>query len=252
MRRCGVAWSTRELAELAGTSVRAVRHYHDVGLLDVPERGANGYKRYGVAHLVRLLRIKRLTDLGFSLARIAAMGEADEHPEQALRTLDAELAATIERLQRIRVELAMTLRKPTPTDLPPELAVATADADLPDTDRALLVVLTRVLGSSTLRAYAEALRGYYAQPGVLEFDQLPADADERTRREMAEHLVPATRTLLTGHPELQDLTADAPRGARFAERAIGVALNDLYNSAQIDVLRRMGKLLGGPPGSEQA
>jgi hypothetical protein len=25
-----VAWSTREIAELAGTTVRAVRHYHEV------------------------------------------------------------------------------------------------------------------------------------------------------------------------------------------------------------------------------
>jgi hypothetical protein len=29
-----VAWSTRETAELAGTTVRAVRHYHQIGLLD--------------------------------------------------------------------------------------------------------------------------------------------------------------------------------------------------------------------------
>jgi hypothetical protein len=54
-----VAWSTREIAELAGTTVRAVRHYHEVGLLDEPKRRANGYKQYGVAHLIRLLRIKR-------------------------------------------------------------------------------------------------------------------------------------------------------------------------------------------------
>uniref|UniRef100_UPI0037167E9A MerR family transcriptional regulator n=2 Tax=Bacillati TaxID=1783272 RepID=UPI0037167E9A len=53
-----MAWSTRELAELAGTSLRAVRHYHEVGLLEEPERRANGYKQYGVAHLVRALRIR--------------------------------------------------------------------------------------------------------------------------------------------------------------------------------------------------
>ena len=29
-------WSTRELAELAGTTVKAVRHYHEIGLLDEP------------------------------------------------------------------------------------------------------------------------------------------------------------------------------------------------------------------------
>ncbi|MFD2466244.1 MerR family transcriptional regulator [Amycolatopsis silviterrae] len=44
-----------------------MRHYHEVGLLAEPERLANGYKQYGVVHLVRLLRIKRLVGLGFSL-----------------------------------------------------------------------------------------------------------------------------------------------------------------------------------------
>ena len=101
-----MAWSTRELAELAGTSLRAVRHYHEVGLLPEPERRSNGYKQYGVAHLVRLLRIKRLADLGFSLPQIAELGDDDEHPAEALRALDAELAATIERLHAARAELA--------------------------------------------------------------------------------------------------------------------------------------------------
>ena len=49
-----MAWSTRQIADLAGTSVRAVRHYHEVGLLAEPERRSNGYKQYGVAHLVRV------------------------------------------------------------------------------------------------------------------------------------------------------------------------------------------------------
>src|SRR6185312_16235456 len=33
-----VAWSTSELAHLAGTTARTVRHYHDVGLLEEPRR----------------------------------------------------------------------------------------------------------------------------------------------------------------------------------------------------------------------
>ncbi|WP_428950036.1 MerR family transcriptional regulator [Streptomyces sp. cg35] len=117
-----MAWSTREIAELADVSLRVVRHYHEVGLLSEPERRSNGYKQYGVAHLLRLLRIKRLTDIGFSLAQIAAMGEGDEHPVEALHTLDAELAAIIERLQRARAELALILRQSLPADLPGEPA----------------------------------------------------------------------------------------------------------------------------------
>ncbi len=97
-----MAWSTRELAERAGTPVKSVRYYHQVGLLDEPQRLTNGYKQYEVRHLVRLLQITRLTDLGVPLAQIESIGSSVDDPAGALRTIDAELAATIERLQRIR------------------------------------------------------------------------------------------------------------------------------------------------------
>lgn len=139
-----MAWSTREIADLAGTSLRAVRHYHDVGLLAEPERQPNGYKQYGVTHLVRLLRIKRLVDLGFSLPQIAELGEDDHHPDDALRTLDAELGAIIERLARARVELGLMLRHHAPADLPAGLATAGA-AERSEADRSLILILTRVL-----------------------------------------------------------------------------------------------------------
>lgn len=242
-----MAWSTRQLADLAGTSVRAVRHYHEVGLLNEPERRSNGYKSYGVAHLVRLLRIKRLTDLGFSLAQIAEMGEAAEHPEQALRALDAELAASIERMQRIRVELALTLQQAAPTDLPPALAQAAAHAELSDADRAFVVVLARVLGPSGIDAYIEMLQTYKADPAAVEFDNLPADADAKTRRDLAARMVPQVRTMLTKHPNLLNPYVDAPRGARYAWQTAEVAVNDLYNPAQIDVLARVGEEIEASP-----
>ena len=68
-----MAWSTREIAELAGTTVNTVRHYHQVGLLEQPDRMSNGYKQYQVRHLVRLLKIRRLRDLDVPLDQI------DEH-----------------------------------------------------------------------------------------------------------------------------------------------------------------------------
>ncbi|TQM02143.1 MerR family transcriptional regulator [Pseudonocardia kunmingensis] len=237
-----MAWSTREIAELAGTSVRAVRHYHDVGLLEEPERRVNGYKQYGVTHLVRVLRIKRLSDLGFSLSQIAAMGDADNHPEEALRTLDAELAATIERLQRVRIELGLILRQAVPTDLPPEFAPATADPELSDADRSLIVVLTRVLGSRALQAYADMLQNAPTDPVTAEFDDLPADADEHTRQDLAERSAPYVRSLYAEHPGLA-IPSDAPHGAHFVRKTVGTAVNDLYNPAQIDVMRRIDGLL---------
>jgi DNA-binding transcriptional MerR regulator len=117
-----VAWSTRELADLAGTTVRAVRHYHDVGLLEEPRRRANGYKQYGVAHLVRVLRIKRLADLGFTLPQIADLGDADQHPPRSTpRTRRAprpDLRPAAGRARRGPPDPPAA----TPTDLPPALA----------------------------------------------------------------------------------------------------------------------------------
>ncbi|MBW0102234.1 MerR family transcriptional regulator [Pseudonocardia sp. KRD291] len=237
-----MAWSTREIAELAGTSLRAVRHYHDVGLLSEPQRRANGYKQYGVAHLVRVLRIKRLTDLGFSLEQIAAMGDADHHPEDALRTLDAELATTIERLQRARVELGLILHQARPTDLPAEFAPATA-TEMSDADRSLVTVMTRVLGPRSLQAYADMLQHSPSEPVDDEFDHLPADADEQTRSDVAERMAPYVRQLYTDHPGLQEPHTDAPRGAQFVRRTVGTAMQELYNPAQLDVMKRVGELI---------
>jgi DNA-binding transcriptional MerR regulator len=242
-----MAWSTREIAELAGTSLRAVRHYHDVGLLDEPDRHGNGYKQYGVAHLIRVLRIKRLTDLGFSLPQITAMGDTDDHPEQALRSLDAELAATVERLQRVRVELGLILSQAVLTDLPPEIAPAAAGAELSDTDHSIVVVLSRVLGPQGLQAYAEMLQDLPADPVNADFDDLPADADVSTRQDLAERLAPYASRLRAEHPGLSTMDSDAPHGARFVEQTVASAMQDLYNPAQLDVVRRTEILLSAAP-----
>jgi DNA-binding transcriptional MerR regulator len=223
--------------------LRAVRHYHQVGLLAEPERRSNGYKQYGVAHLVRLVRIKRLTDLGFSLPQIAAMGAGDDHPEQALRDLDAELAATIERLQAAREELRLIIEHAAPTDLPPTFVSPETVAKLTDADRSFVVVLTRVLGPRGLEVYAELLENAPDEPSAAAFDHLPADADESTRQDMAERLVPYIRAINAAHPDLASAKSDAPGGERFADDTIADAMAELYNVAQLDVLRRAGKIL---------
>ncbi|ADB33452.1 transcriptional regulator, MerR family [Kribbella flavida DSM 17836] len=241
-----MAWSTREIAQLAGTTLRAVRHYHDIGLLAEPQRRTNGYKQYEVAHLVRILRIKRLTELGFSLSQIATMDDTDDQPVEALRTLDAELAATIERLQRARVELGVILRQPTPAELPPGFAASDVVARMSPADRSFIVVLTRVLGAETMRAWADLLREPVIDPVAQRFDTLPADADEQTRAAVARDLVPYVRTLSAKHPDVKITNAGTRYSARYVEQAVGQALRELYNSAQLDVLRRISRLLSDP------
>jgi DNA-binding transcriptional MerR regulator len=238
-----MAWSTRELAELAGTSLRAVRHYHEVGLIPEPERRSNGYKQYGVSHLVRLLRIKRLVDLGFSLAQITEMGDDDHHPAAALRALDAELSATIERLQRARLELGVILRHHAPADLPPGIAPAPGAAELSEADRSLLMVMSRVMGAERFRAYAEMVRTAPTDPTDAEFDALPADADDRVRQDLAERMVPHVRRVWGGTPELSAPDTRAPRGPRFVVETAVAAVQELYNPAQRDVIRRLTALI---------
>ncbi|MER6555307.1 MerR family transcriptional regulator [Streptomyces sp. NPDC053741] len=239
-----MAWSTREMAELAGVSLRAVRHYHDVALLDEPERRSNGYKQYGVSHLVRLLRIKRLTALGFSLSQIADMDDqpgSDPDPRD-LRALDAELAATIERLQHARAEVGTLLRGRATSDLPLRFASVDETADLPAPDRSFVTVLGTVLGPSGMDAYADLLQ-QEPQPVARELDELLADADEQTRQSLAERLVPYVLSIRAAHSGLNDLASDAPRGRQHTARTIGKAISDLYNPAQVDVMKRLDRLL---------
>ncbi|MEV1295959.1 MerR family transcriptional regulator [Pseudonocardia sp. NPDC049635] len=235
-----MAWSTREIADLAGTSLRAVRHYHEVGLLAEPERLANGYKQYGVAHLVRLLRIKRLVDLGFSLAQIAEMGDDDHHPEQALRTLDAELAATIEQLQRARIELGLILRHRASPDLP---AGMVPGSELTEADRALVLVMSRVLGPKRLEAYSELLRSATSDPTDGEFDELPADADADVRADLARRMAPHIRRIRQEHALAVTSDPGNRPEDRLAEQVAAQAMHELYNPAQLDVLRRVRELL---------
>ncbi len=240
-----MAWSTREVAELAGTTVKAVRHYHDVGLLEQPERASNGYKQYGVLHLLRVLQIKRLVDLGVPLAQVATMGRADQEPDEALRLLDADLEASIERLQRVRAELAVILRHRAPVDLPAQFS--TVGGDLTETDRKMLTIYTRVFDDAWLADLRQLLIDEPPTAVDAEFDQLPADADAATRQRIAEGMAPALRRQAHRHTVLNDLEAHASRTSAETETAVLAALRELYNPAQLDVLHRANLFLTADP-----
>ena len=79
-----------------------------------------------------------------------------------------------------------------------------------------------------------------------------ADADELTRRDLAERMVAMLRDIHVRHPALKDLHAGSPHGTRFAHRATEAAKRELYNPAQVDVMRRMRVLLAGSTRSEQS
>ncbi|MFI6297214.1 MerR family transcriptional regulator [Nonomuraea sp. NPDC050790] len=140
-----------ELAALAGVSTRAVRHYHQLGLLPEPERRANGYRQYTLRDAVVLSRIRRLSELGLSLEEIRDV-LADQHGRElreVLTELDADLARQESEIKERRARLATLLEQESlhPDDaLSPEMArvlgrLPQAGGGMAARDRELLALL---------------------------------------------------------------------------------------------------------------
>jgi DNA-binding transcriptional MerR regulator len=235
-----VAWSTRQLAELAGTTTKAVRHYHEIGLLEEPERAPNGYKRYGVGHLVRLLRIRRLTDLGVALADVPSVESGDEEARQILRDLDAELAADIERRQRMRRDLSAVLENRAALDMPP--GFRTLADDLPEAQRSLLLAYSSILTPAAMAALQEQLLGPRGDLDA-EFAALDEDASDAARQRLAERMAPDVRQQHRDHPGLADLGLSSHWETAVAESVVAHALVEFYNRAHLDVLQRVHAIL---------
>jgi DNA-binding transcriptional MerR regulator len=66
-----------QVAGYVGVTIRAVRHYHQRGLLPEPDRDASGYRRYGASAVVDLIKIKTLAEAGVPLAQIKGLLQAD-------------------------------------------------------------------------------------------------------------------------------------------------------------------------------
>ncbi|NGN65956.1 MerR family transcriptional regulator [Streptomyces sp. A7024] len=98
-----------QAAAFVGVTIKTVRHYHRLGLVDEPERDASGYRRYRSADLYRLVQVRTLAGAGVPLAEIG--GLLDAGPERFAATLDdvhrrltekiAELTARRDRLHRL-------------------------------------------------------------------------------------------------------------------------------------------------------
>jgi DNA-binding transcriptional MerR regulator len=96
-----------QLADYVGVTTRAVRHYHQRGLLPEPERDASGYRRYGAQAVVDLIRIKTLADAGVPLARIQALLVAEpEQFTQGIVQIDQALRRRIRGLEQQRRRIA--------------------------------------------------------------------------------------------------------------------------------------------------
>ncbi|WP_348789093.1 MerR family transcriptional regulator [Leifsonia sp. NPDC080035] len=93
-------WSIQDIARLAGTTSRTLRHYDDIGLLPPTRVGSNGYRYYDRDALVRLQRILMLRDLGLGLPAVARVLDDRRDAAPALRDHLTWLRAERDRLAR--------------------------------------------------------------------------------------------------------------------------------------------------------
>jgi DNA-binding transcriptional MerR regulator len=99
--------SIGRLAAYAGVTVRAVRHYHHIGLMPEPARDSSGYRTYDAGDVVRLIRIRTLAEAGVPLARVQGLLQASsEEFGEAVAQIDAALRARIRELQQHRRRIA--------------------------------------------------------------------------------------------------------------------------------------------------
>lgn len=118
-----------DLASTAGTTPRAVRHYHSLGLLDEPARRSNGYREYDVQAVLRLVRIRRLTELGLSLPEVrdALSGDDGRDLAEILTELVEDLGRQETALREQRHRLIALLSRKRDLTLPSAVAEILTD-----------------------------------------------------------------------------------------------------------------------------
>lgn len=212
-----------QLADYVGVTVRAVRHYHQRGLLTEPPRDASGYRRYDAQSVIDLIRIRTLADAGVPLARIDELLAAE--PEQfarAVARIDRDLAAKIRDLKEYRrriAQLAGGERLFLPEDVVEFLDELRA---LGVSERAILLerdgwIMLAARYPEAVAQFIASKRAYFRDPDFrrfyLAYDQAfgwePDDPRiERLADEMAVYFRGVDRSADTGYPDLSD--ADGP------------------------------------------
>jgi DNA-binding transcriptional MerR regulator len=88
-----------QAATFADVTVKTVRHYHRLGLVEEPNRDSSGYRRYGSRELLRLVQVRTLATAGVPLAEIGPLLDAGaEQFTAALADVEQRLSDQISAL----------------------------------------------------------------------------------------------------------------------------------------------------------
>ena len=198
-----------QLANYAGVTVRAVRHYHAKGLLPEPERDESGYRRYDAAAVVELIRIRTLAEAGVPLSRVRDLLTADENEFAAeIADIDRRLCGEIHERECHRERVA-------------ELAAGDRLALPPEA----IEYLDRLRELDVPERAIEMERDAWILVAAQIPDQMPALM--ALKRAQIED--PAVTAMYLDLVAAADWDADDPRLPAFADRLVGLFEEDAEN-----------------------
>lgn len=179
-----------DAASFVGTTPRAIRHYHEIGLLPEPERGSDDRRRYGYAEMIRLLWIRKMADAGVALDDIrdaiadTALGGADsarnvaeilERLEHTLIARQAELQRQQAAVQRMR---ARGSRMGLLSDLVTRRLEGLPEGSLRQADLDNLLLIERIFGPLGAAINASRYIALATHPGLRdESDRVDAEEE---------------------------------------------------------------------------
>ncbi|WP_444964280.1 MerR family transcriptional regulator [Nocardiopsis sp. M1B1] len=184
-----------DAAAFVGSTPRAIRHYHEIGLLPEPERGVDGRRRYGYEDMIRLLWIRRMADAGIALDDIrdsfttgTATADADadavgadgiagilERLEESLADQEAELRRQRTAVRRMRTEGS---RMGLLSDFVTERLKSLPEGSLHQADLDDLLVTERVFGPLGAAVRAGRFIALATHPALREESDRLNDAEE--------------------------------------------------------------------------
>lgn len=180
-----------DAAAFAGSTPRAIRHYHEIGLLPEPERGGDQRRRYGYEDMIRLLWIRKMADAGIALDDIrdafttgttsAGAGSGDgiagilERLEETLAEQETELRRQRTAVQRMRTEGSRTGLL---SDFVTERLKSLPEGSLRQADLDSLLVTERIFGPLGAAVQATRFVVLATHPTLREDSDRIDDAEE--------------------------------------------------------------------------
>ena len=171
-----------QAAAFAHVTIKTVRHYHRLGLLDEPARDSSGYRRYTSTDLLRLVQVRTLAEAGVALADVGDLLDAE--PERFTvavaaveRQLDDRIEALVARRDTLRRladgdrallpdRACALLDRHVELGFPPELVVELREG----------LVLARALAPDFLEGFLTQLEHRLDDPEYVELQKRAWDA----------------------------------------------------------------------------